>query len=84
MDEQEPVRLNVWANCSRRILREHNFYQWRKLLGERDHETRSFSPSTLFVPVEFADVSIASRIEIVLSGSWHINISTGSDVATLA
>jgi hypothetical protein len=83
IDEQESSGLSVRAYCSRRGLRECNFYQWRKLLCERDREARSVSPSTLFVPVEVADVSVASRIEIVLASGQRINISPGFDVATL-
>lgn len=84
IDEQQSSGLSVRAFCSRRGLAEHNFYQWRKLLNERDHEARSSSPTPLFVPVEVADVSATSRIEIVLAGGQRVNVSPGFDVATFA
>jgi hypothetical protein len=52
IEEQESGGLSVRAFCSRRRLAEHNFYQWRKLLAERDRESQSTSSTSLFVPVE--------------------------------
>jgi hypothetical protein len=65
-------------------LAEHNFYQWRKLLYERDREALSTSSANLFVPVEVAGVLADSRIEIVLAGGQRVNVPTGFDVPTLA
>ena len=84
IEEQQTGGLSVRAFCSRRGLAEHNFYQWRKLLAERDGEARPTSPTNLFVPVEVAGVVADSRIEIVLVGGQRVTVPTGFDVATLA
>src|SRR5271163_3391516 len=82
IEEQQSGGLSVRAFCSRRGLAEHNFYQWRKLLAERDREARSTSPADLFVPVEIAGVVSDSRIEIVLAGGQRVNVPTGFDAPT--
>jgi hypothetical protein len=65
-------------------LAEHNFYQWRKLLSERDREGRSTLAANLFVPVELAGAVADNRIEIVLTGGHRVHVPTGFDGATLA
>ena len=82
-EEQQSSGLSVRAFCSRRGLAEHNFYQWRKLLSERDRKARSTSAAHLFVPVEVAGVIADGRIEIVLAGGQRVNVPTGFDVPTL-
>jgi hypothetical protein len=84
IEEQQTGSLSVRAFCSRRSLSEHNFYQWRRLLAERDQEARSTSTTSLFVPVEVAGALADSRIEIVLAGGQRVNVPVGFDVATLA
>jgi hypothetical protein len=84
IDLQQSGGLSVRVFCSRRGLAEHNFYQWRKLLAERDHEARSTSAASMFVPVEVAGVLAESRIEIVLAGGQRVNVPSGFDVPTLA
>ena len=84
IEEQQSGRLSVRAFCARRGLAEHNFYQWRKLLSERDRETRLPSSANLFVPVEVADVHADRRIEIVLASGQRVNVPSGFEVATLA
>jgi hypothetical protein len=84
IEEQQSGGLSVRAFCSRRRLAEHNFYQWRKLLSERDREGQSTSSANLFVPVEIDGIVADSRIEIVLVGGQRVNVPTGFDVLTLA
>jgi transposase-like protein len=84
IEEQQSGGLSVRAFCSRRGLAEHNFYQWRKLLSERDRESQSTSSANLFVPVEVAGGVVDSRIEIVLVGGQRVNVPTGFDIPTLA
>jgi hypothetical protein len=84
IEEQQSSGLGVRAFCSRRGLAEHNFYQWRKLLCERDRDEPSTSAAHLFVPVELAGALADNRIEIVLSGGQRVTVPTGFDGATLA
>ena len=84
IEEQQSGSLSVRAFCARRGLAEHNFYQWRKLLSERDRDARSASATDLFVPVEVAGFHADSRIEIVLAGGQRVHVPTGFDVPTLA
>jgi hypothetical protein len=84
IEEQQSSGLGVRAFCSRRGLAEHSFYQWRKLLSERDRDEQSTSATSLFVPVELAGAIADNRIEIVLTGGHRVHVPTGFDVATLA
>jgi len=84
IEEQQSSGLGVRAFCSRRGLAEPNFYQWRKLLSEREREARSTSAASLFVPVELADTTADNRIEIVLTGGQRMHVPAGFDGATLA
>ena len=84
IEEHLSGSLSVRAFCARRGLAEHNFYQWRKLLAERDREAQPTSAADLFIPVEVAGVVADSRIEIVLAGGQRVNVPTGFDAPTLA
>ncbi|CAN5484739.1 hypothetical protein BH10PLA2_BH10PLA2_15420 [soil metagenome] len=82
--EQQSGSLSVRAFCARHGLTEPNFYQWRKLLSERDREARPTSSADLFVPVEIADIVADSRIEIVLANGQRIHVPVGFDASTLS
>jgi hypothetical protein len=84
IEEQQTSGLGVRAFCSRRGLAEDNFYQWRRLLVERDREARVRSSTSLFVPLELEVGAADNRIEIVLAGGQRVHVPAGFDAATLA
>ena len=86
--------LGVRAFCAEHGLTEPSFYEWRRVIAERDQESargdaNPESASALgddtpvFVPLRVIDVATQAAIEVVLERGHVVRVLRGFDAATL-